>query len=277
MGAREISNVLWASATLSLNPDDIVPGMVHDITSRFVQFIDVAEEKQHPNAQELANVLWAFAQLKHAPSQDVMSAMFDNLVALCQTPCVQPNSQNISNVLLACAELQLAVKPTCVEVLLNHFLKMQMSSVDYQHYSNVAWSLAVMQCLDLNTFEALLDKLTTKRKMSSAQLAAIDATQLYQALAWLRPPSGSKQMKAWFSLQSRLMTVAPERAAIKVFLPGHNVMWAALAMQEVLYKAQVQRGVYRAHALLSPCDRGVPDVILMLEGPGDHLVNLPSR
>ena len=60
-------------------------------------------------------------------------------------------------------------------------------------------------------------------------------------------------------------------------VPGQNVMLAALAMQEVPYKAQVQRGVYQADALLSSRSKGVAEVILMVERPGDHLVNLPRR
>ena len=316
MGARQISIVLWSSATLSFNPDDVVPGMVHALTSRFLQFIGVKQEKQRPNAQHVANVLWAFAtmghpaattqvvgalcshfegrtlhqdaqqrpkaqecsnvlwalaKLGHVPSHDVVAAVFDHLVALCQNPGLQPGLQEISNCLLACAELRLAQSLTGVKALLKHLLKLHISSVDYQHYCNTAWSLAVMQCLDLNTFGALLDKLTTKHKLveqfgpqsTAPQMTAANTRQLYQALAWLRPPTDSKQMKAWSSLRSRLLTVAPEPAVRKLSIPGQDVMWAALAIQEVPYEAQVQRGVYQADALL----------ILMVERPGDHLIN----
>ena len=53
VGAQGCSTVLWSSATLGLSPDDIVPGMVHALTSRFLQFIDVAEEKQRPQHRQL--------------------------------------------------------------------------------------------------------------------------------------------------------------------------------------------------------------------------------
>ena len=286
MGAQAISNVLWSSATLSFNPDDAVPGMVDTLTSRFLHLINVAEARQTPNAYDVANVLWALAQLKHAPSHAVVAAMFDRLVALCHIPGLQPNSQDISNSLVACAELRLVVRPTFVEALVKQFLGMHVSNASYQHYCNAAWGLAVKQCLDLNTFAALLDKVITKHNLfvdksgpqsTSAQLAPAEVSQLYQAFAWLRPPSGSRQMQGWSNLQSRLLTVAPEPGASKVSLPGQTVMWAALAMQEVPYKAQVQRGVYCVHALLSPRDSGIAEVMLMVEGPGDHLVNLPSR
>ena len=58
---------------------------------------------------------------------------------------------------------------------------------------------------------------------------------------------------------------------------GQNVMSAALAMQEVPYKAQVQRGVYQADALLSSHSKGVAEVMLIVERLGDHLANLPRR
>ena len=141
---------------------------------------------------------------------------------------MQPNSQNISNALLACAELGLTVRHACVEALLKHLLVMHASTGDYQHYCNVAWSLAVMGLLDLNTFETLLDKLTINLKLSmqksgsqssSAQLTLADVIQLYQALAWLRPLSGSKQMQAWSSLRSRLQAVAPEPAGRQEGVP----------------------------------------------------------
>ena len=331
MGAREISNVLWSSATLSFNPDDAVPGMVHALTSKFLHLLEVAEQKHrpnahdvanlvwalgvlkhtplddrllnhccahmhtlrrsqdernHPTAQGVANMLWALAQLKHTPSYDVVTAVFDHLVALRHTPGLQLNSQNISNSFLACVGLGLSVKPACAKALVKHFLELHISAVNYQEYCNLAWSLAVLQCLDFNTFKVLLDMLTTTHTMLvrgsgpqsiSAQLTTAGATQLYQALAWLRPPSGSRQMKAWSSLQSRLLTVAPQPAARKVSFPGQNLLRAAPAMQGVPYQAQVQRGVYWADALLSPCDTGVAEVILVVQGPADHLINLPSR
>ena len=423
MGAQAISNVLWSSAALSFNPDNIVPGTVHALKSRFRQVIDVADEKQHPNAQECANVLWALARLgrstaaakemvdsvclhfalltqhstvkqrptaqgcstllralatmkqqsasateavdivclhfsrlvespsaqqrptiqavanlvwalgtlkhtpsddgllshccgyvhtllrnqdahfhptsqaignmlwalaklKYAPPHDVATAMFDHLLFLSQTPSLQPNSQAISNCFLACAEFRLDMKATCVDALLKHFMGVQVSDVRYHVYCNLAWSLAVMQCLDLNTFEALLDKLTFKHKFivqasshsSFAQLNTAGIRQLYQALAWLSPPSGSKQMAAWFKLRSRLQTLAPEPRVGKLSPRGQTVLWAALAKQGVPYAGdKVLYGMYQAHAVLSPGDSSDADVILMLEHPEDYMKNLPSR
>ena len=281
--AQAVANLVWALVILKYTP----PDRLLDRLCEYMQILSRTNQHRfRSNAQDIANMLWGLAQLKHAPSQDVVTAVFDRLVALCHIPGLQPKSQAISNCLIACAELGVGLSFTYVEALLKYFMKMHDSGVSYQAYCNVAWSLAVFQCLDLNTFEAMLHKLTTKQTLfiqqlgpqsTSAQLTAAGASQLYQALAWLRPPSGSKQMQAWCILQSRLLTVAPEPTISKVSLPGQTVMWAALAMQEVPYKAQVQRGVHWADALLSPCDTGVAEVILVVQGPADHLMNLPSR
>ena len=422
MGAREIANVLWSSATLGFNPDDIVPGMVHALMVRFLQFTDATEDTQRPNAQEaanvlwalatmghqaataqvvgticlqfgcltqhadaqqrptaqacanvlsalaklghssaaatemvdlvclhfahligspsakqqpsaqhvsnlvwalgrmnhtptddrllncfcaymhtllqsrngrvspkaqnIANVLWACAQLKYAPSHDVVTAMFDHLVALCKTTDLQPNSQEISNSFLGCAELSLRVRPACVQALMKHLLMMHVPSVDYQAYCNVAWSLAVIGLLDLSTLETLLDKVIIKHGLlflesgsqsSFAQLSTANIYQLYQALLCLRPPPDSKQMQAWSSLQSKLQTIAPEPTLRKLSLPGQAKLNSALELQRVAYKAQVACGMYQAGAVLSPSKESFADVILVLEHAGDFITNVPSR
>ena len=51
------------------------------------------DQRSRPNTQHIAYTMSALAQLKHVPSQDVVTALFDRLVALCQTPALQPNSQ----------------------------------------------------------------------------------------------------------------------------------------------------------------------------------------
>ena len=282
--AQAVANLVWALGTLKHTPTD--DRLLTHFCAYMLTLLRSQDEQTCPKAQNIANMLWALAQLKYAPSHDVVTAMFNTLVALCQTPGLQPKSQAISNSLLACAELGLGVKSHCVKALVKHLLVMHVSMVDQQAYSNVAWSLAVMGCLDMNTFETLLDKLTTLDKLSvqksgsqssSAQLSTANIYQLYQALAWLRPYPGSKQMQAWSSLRSRLQAVAPEPAARKVSLPGQAEMQAALELQGVPYKAQVSCDKYQADAVLSPHGSNVDDVILVLEIPADFIKNVPNR
>lgn len=65
MAAQQISTVLWSSAKIGLSPDDCEPGMVHALTTRFLVLIDLAPERQKPNAQECSNLAWALATMAH--------------------------------------------------------------------------------------------------------------------------------------------------------------------------------------------------------------------
>ena len=48
MGARQISNILWASANLGNDPDDFVQGMVHTLADRFQQLTHARKHKKAP-------------------------------------------------------------------------------------------------------------------------------------------------------------------------------------------------------------------------------------
>ena len=282
--AQEVGNLVWALGTLKHTPPD---DRLLDQLCHYMQVLLYSQDQTtRPNSQAVANTVWALAQLKHLPSHDVVTAMLDYLVKLCQAPSLQPDLQAISNCFKACAEFGLDMKPACVQALLKHFMEMPVSDLRYQANCNLAWSLAVMQCLDLKTFEVLLDKLTAKHNFSvqarsqssSAQLNTADTHQLYQALAWLSPPSGSKQMAAWFKLRSRLQTLAPEPTVRRLSPRAQTVLCAALTMQGVPYAGdRVLCGVYQAHAVLSPRDSSIADLILVLERPEHSIKNFPSR
>lgn len=280
--AQNCANFLWSLATMG-HPAATTE-VVHAVNLYMCALLRSQDKRVCPNAQDIANILWALAALKHAPPHDVVSAMLDCLVVLCQTPGSRPSSQAISNCLLACAELGLDVKPTWVRTLVKHFLQLPFSRVAYQEYTNATWSLAVMDCLDLNTFEAVLHRFTTKllaqeagAKPSSSTLHIASISQLYQTLVWLKPAPGSEQMVAWSSLRSRLQTLAPEPVLGKLSLPGLGDMEFALAAQGVPCRAQVLCGIYQAHAILSPNDNKAADVILMVQHPHEFVTNLPNR
>ena len=171
--------------------------------------------------------------------------MLDHLVALCPTPGLQPDSQNLSNCFLACAELKLGLCQAQAIALLKHLLGQPVLKVNYQNYSIAAWSLAVMGILDIGMFDALLHQLRTKQKLpresgakrTSDLLKLEGARQLYQALEWLRPPRGSKQLQAWSSLQSRLQGIARELRPMPRSFPGQ--LYDALEEQSLQYRGKV--------------------------------------
>lgn len=88
--------------------------------------------------------------------------------------------------LLGFAVLTLSMRPTQFKILSSHLLGLHVSNVDNQHYSNVAWSLAVMGCLQFSMLSALLsstscvwESMAPQGTLSQATIAA--ATQLHQA------------------------------------------------------------------------------------------------
>ncbi|KAL3149851.1 hypothetical protein ABBQ38_013672 [Trebouxia sp. C0009 RCD-2024] len=269
--AQAVANVVWALGTLKHTPSD--DRLLDCFCSHFRTLLQSQDQRTRPDAQATANMLWALKELKHAPAHDVVSAMLDRLLVLCQTPGLQPKSQEISNCLLSCAALRLGVQPACVETFMYHLLGMPVSRVAHQEYCNIAWSLAVMGCLTISNFDALLRQLSFKTVFE--QLPIAERQQLHHALAWLKPAQGSQQMEAWSSLRSRLQAVAPERPTTKLYVPGQSEMWAALALHSLPYKVQVPCGTYRADAVLSPCRSNGADVLMMVERPHDFITNVP--
>ena len=161
-----------------------------------------------------------------------------------------------------------------------------MSEVSYQGYSNVAWSLAVMDSLDFSMFGAVLHQLTKKHNQllevhgsrgTSAQPNEEAARQLHQASEWLKPPQGSDQMEAWSRLHSRLQRLAPMPPLKPRSFPGQSELSDALAMESLPYEAHVAFGQYHADAVLSTHDSSAAQVILVLVRPDAYLANVPSR
>ena len=214
--------------------------------------------------------------------------MLVHSVALCQTPGLQPNSQNISNAFIACADLRLSMRPAQVEVLLKHLLGLPVSEVSYQAYSNVAWSLVVMGCLDISMFDAILYQLTKKHNQllgvhgsrgTSAQPKVAEASQLHQ----VKPPQGSDQMGAWCSSHSRLLEVAPTLLPHRVPKSLQNCVMllqgkACQTKLRLLLEGTMQMlyclhttPMYHANAVLSTHHTNAAQVILVLGRPEAYL------
>ncbi|KAL3149781.1 hypothetical protein ABBQ38_013607 [Trebouxia sp. C0009 RCD-2024] len=286
LGAQAVANMLWGLAVLQHPLKDPDGRLLDDLCMYMHSLLQAEDLRRRPIAQHIANMLWALAQLKHAPPGEALSAMLDHLVALCLTPGLQPKSQNISNCFLACAELGLAMRPAQMEGLLKHLLGLHVSKVDIQHYSNAAWSLAVMGWLDFSMLDAVLHQLILKHKVllaeygtigTSAQPAVKAARQLHQALEWLRPAKGSEQIEAWFSLRSRLQAAMSNSHAKPLSSPGQAELYDALAAHRLQYKAEVLCGVYYPAAVLSPHDSKAAKVILLLDSIKHYIRNKPGR
>ncbi|KAL3149807.1 hypothetical protein ABBQ38_013632 [Trebouxia sp. C0009 RCD-2024] len=280
---QEVANTLWALAVLQHPLKD---GRLLDDFCKYINsLLQSQDARAHPNAQETANALWALGRMKHAPPSEVAFAMLDHLVALCQAPGLQPKPQATSNCFLACAELSLDICQAQVAVLFKHMLEPHVTKVEYQVYSNTAWSLAVMGCLDISMFDALLHQFTMKHKLlgehgthsTSAQPGVEGAQQLHQALEWLKFPEGSGQMEAWSSLRSRLQAVAPAPQCLQYHFSRQTELYDALASLRLHYQPMVPCGMYQADAVLSPHGSSGPQVILMLQRSKYFVRNVRSR
>ena len=282
--AEEVASVVWSLGTLKHTPHD--DALLDDLCVHMLTLLLSQDGRARPNAQATSSMLWGLAELKHAPPHHVGPALLDHLRALCQTPGWQPTSQAISNSLHACAVLWLGVTSTCVETLVKHLLGMPLTCVSYQHYTNVTWSLAVMGCLDLDLFDALLSRLSVKHSLHGensglatrhAQPMLEEACQLHQALEALKPLQGSHQMDIWLTLRLRLQKFAPEPMPPVMSLPGQTELWAALAVLGVPFTARPLCGMYQADAATSTQDSNPAHIIFMIGRAEDCFANAPSR
>ena len=275
------ANVMWALATCEFEP---VEDFVDLCCNHFSSLISNVPEADRPDDQYVANVLWALYKFKHVPSGQVAKAMVERTVALCHLPGQQPTAQAISNVMLACADLRLAVDSVCIETLVSVFLNMRRQQAVAQQYSNIAWSLAVLGLLRMETLKLLLcgwsGAAVQHDKLSEGRATAFTAShlrQLYQALDWLQPLPGApaSQHQAWSQLEEKLGTLGGRPPGTSVPHPGTSSVCAALASLKLRFNAGASVGSYSVAAVLESDGSGGPMVLsLKLHR---YMRNQPSR
>ena len=105
--AQAVSNNLWSSAKLGLNPDAVVPGMTNALAAKLLQRIMDGVRSQ-PNAQSCANFLWALTSLRHElADKGLVDAFCDHFCMLTKHhhDSKQPCAQDCANMLWALATL----------------------------------------------------------------------------------------------------------------------------------------------------------------------------
>ena len=279
--AQGIGTLLWALATSQFEP---LEGFLNLCCKHFSSLINNLAEADRPNAQNISNVLWALYKFKHVPSGKVAKAMVDRLVVLCGVSGQQPTPQAISNVVLACADLGLAVDSVCIEMLVSVFLKLSRQQAVEQHYTNVAWSLAVLGYLRMGTLNLLLrglsDMTVQHDELLEGKPKVFPATalvQLYQALDWLQPlpDAPALQHQAWSQLEEKLSSLGGRPPFTSEPHPGTAPVCAALARLNLRVKANPSVGSYSVAAILMSDGSGEPMVLsLKLHR---YMRNQPSR
>ena len=127
VGAQAVSNILWSSAKLGLNPDAFVPGMTDALAAKLLQLAK-DEARHQPNAQDCANFLWALATLGHEPADkglvDAVCAHFVRLIRH-YDDSKQPNAQEGANFMWALAALGHGPSDKgLADVVCNHFARL---------------------------------------------------------------------------------------------------------------------------------------------------------
>ncbi|DBA88943.1 TPA: hypothetical protein ACH3X2_000175 [Trebouxia sp. C0005] len=150
VGAQAVSNILWSSAKLGLNPDAFVPGMTDALAATMLQLTKDKAGCQ-PNAQQCANFLWAFASMGHQPAdKGLIDAVCQHFVRLIKHRDVskRPNAQSAANLLWALASLGHqpadkglvdAVSECFVRLIKHHDVSKQPNA---QEAANLIWALA---------------------------------------------------------------------------------------------------------------------------------------
>ena len=279
--AQEIANLLWALATTKFEP---LASFLDLCCNHFSSLINTLAEADRPIAQGISNVLWALYKFKHAPSGQVAKAMVERMVALCRLPGQQPTAQQISNVMLACAELRLAIDSVGAETLVSVFMNLSRQKTVLQDYANLAWSLAVLGLLRVETLNLLLcgfsDVTAQHDELLLGQPTSFPAsalTQMYQALDWLQPlpAAPASQHQAWSLLEEKLGTLGARPPVASVPHPGIPSVCAALARLNLRFNASPSVGSQSVAATLVSDGSGEPMVLsLKLHR---YMRNQPSR
>ena len=150
--ARQISNILWSSAKLGLNPDAYVPGMTDALAAKLLQLAK-DEARHQPNAQNCANFMWALATLGHEPADkglaDAVCAHFARLIRH-HDDTKRPNAQEVANLLWALATLgHEPADKGLADAVCNHFARLirhhdAQRQPNAQGVANFMWALATL-------------------------------------------------------------------------------------------------------------------------------------
>ncbi|DBA88945.1 TPA: hypothetical protein ACH3X2_000175 [Trebouxia sp. C0005] len=205
VGAQAVSNILWSSAKLGLNPDAFVPGMTDALAATMLQLTKDKAGCQ-PNAQQCANFLWAFASMGHQPAdKGLIDAVCQHFVRLIKHRDVskRPNAQSAANLLWALASLGHqpadkglvdAVSECFVRLIKHHDVSKQPNA---QEAANLIWALASLghQRADKGLIDAVCEHFVrlVKHHDISKRPNAQGAANVIWALGELNhePPDGA--------------------------------------------------------------------------------------
>lgn len=306
---RQASSILWSFAKMQINPDDLVHNMTDCLGQQFIRKMDAADGQgfatlllacvhlqvdprqgdvcqrivQHLNltdllhfdAQAVANLAWALQELRYAPPASLASSMIGRLLNLCCEDSGDVRAHHISNLLFALAELRLPVSQHNADALVSALVSRL--RLDAQDLTNTAWSLAVLDRLNPETYQGLQNLLS---KCPETSLDAQNVRQMHQALESLQPASDDpiQQIEAWNALQQELcmLSASVVDAYGEPNFHSREELHAVLTELGLHFHITVDYNWYWVDALITAPDCASSDIIILLESR-DYIKNEECR
>lgn len=304
--SQEVSNLLWAAATLNLRLEATV---LHKLYAHLVQLIQHPVTQATVTSQAVSNALWAAATLELRLEALALDRLCAQLVQLVQQPSTKArvDGQVVANALWSFYKLRHSPEPARLSSLLAHFCNLftlqgrqpksqaisnvvlamagfgQSSHVveDLAHrllitdradlvsqeVCNVIWSLAVLNVLDTATFR-LFWKILLSR--FHGQMSGPGVRQLYQALYKLQPPSYNL---TWQQLRQEVInTLGPVHLDHSQQSPALHSMLQTLQLE---HRQDVAFSGYTAEAVLRQKADNGSNLLLVILNAKSYLTNVP--
>ena len=306
---RQASSILWSFAKMGVNPDDLVHNMTDSLVQQFMRKMHSADgqgfatlllacvhlqvdprqgdmcqfilrhlgltDLLHFDAQTVANLAWALQELRYAPPPSLASCMIHRLLDLCCEDSDDVRAHHISNLLFALAELRLPVSQHKADALVSELFSRP--RLDAQDLTNTAWSLAVLDRLDSDTYTSLQTLLS---KCPRKSLDAQNVRQMHQALESLQPTSDDpiQQVEAWNALQQELcmLTTSVINTYGEPDFHSREELYAVLTQLGLHFHITVDYNWYWVDALITAPDCASSDIIILLESR-DYIKNEDCR
>ena len=266
--AQGVCRVLQGIVALELK---VEPSTLDKASAYLVKLVQHAPAQVA--AQHVSNYLLFCYKLRYMPQPARASALLAHFVSLFSVLGQEPNAQDMSNIALAVAGL--GVQHVAQEVQSIASRLASSPDANSQNLCNLAWSMALLNTLDLTMFELILD---TKKLRINNVVGMQHVSQLHHAHCRLEPLSkSSEQYAAWVVVKDKLeQIVGPALKAGRH--TGSDALLLIIDELGLRHRRHVQLSTYMADAVLKRTDD--PDraaVLLVAESEQAYLVNHPDR
>ena len=265
--AQNVCSVLQGIVALELK---VKPSTLHKFLAYIVQLVQHAPA-QVP-ARNTSNILVYCYKLRYMPRPAQASALLAHFASLFSVSGKEPNAQDICNTALAVAGLGVQHVAQKVENTVSRVVSSP--DANSQHLCSLAWSMALLNILDLKGFALTLEMLDV---CLNNVVTIYGLRQLHQALCHLEPLSkNSKEYTAWMHVKDKLgnrVGYAPLGKAPS----GSDTLHAILESMGARHRQHLQLSTYVIDAGLERSDdKEAPAVLVVTASERAHLVNAPK-